>query len=341
MRLSDPRQLRRSGLPGAQAVRHRPHDPRVSVDTDPLAALAPSMEQAPASPTLPYVFVLGTGRCGSTMLEEVLCRHPDVGFISNADERLGLPASLSRWNNLIYRRFPAAVPGKRFVPSEAYALLDREVSPLLSSSFRDLDERDAGPWLSQRIQACFADRAAAQDVSTFLHKFTGWPRATFLHRALPSARFIHVVRDGRAVANSWLQMPWWRGFGGPENWQWGPLPADLASQWEDADRSFAVLAGLLWRMLMDAYDVARAALPSELWLEVRYEDITAHPEAEFRRMLDFCGLQWTEEFERGFAGQRFSASRVDAFRRDLAPAELARMTDAIAPALTARGYGLH
>lgn len=287
-----------------------------------------------------YVFVLGTGRCGSTMLEELLCRHPDVGFISNADVRLRLPASLSRWNNLIYRRFPTGAPGKRFVPSEAYALFDREVSPLLSSSFRDLDERDAGPWLSSRVRDCFADRAAAQGVSTFMHKFTGWPRARFLHRALPSARFIHVVRDGRAVANSWLQMPWWRGFGGPENWQWGPLPPELASEWENAGSSFAVLAGLLWRMLMESYDTARAALPAKSWLEVRYEDITARPVEEFQRMLDFCGLPWTLEFERGFALQRFSAARVDAYRRDLDAGELDRMTAAIAPALVARGYAV-
>jgi hypothetical protein len=284
-----------------------------------------------------YVFILGTGRCGSTMLEETLCRHPDVGFISSVDERFRLPASWARWNNLIYRRFPAAaIPHKRFVPSEAYALLDREVSPILSSPVRDLDERDCGPWLCERVRACFTRRAGDQD--TFVHKFTGWPRARFLHRALPSARFIHVVRDGRAVANSWLQVPWWRGFGGPENWQWGPLPPDLARQWEDADRSFAVLAGLLWRMLMDAYDVARDALPTESWLQVRYEDVAARPEEEFRKILDFCGLGWSEEFDRGFARQRFSVSRVDAFRRDLDPSELARMTEAIAPALTARGY---
>jgi hypothetical protein len=314
----------------------------MTVHAPPVASPVASVEEAPASfaSTRPYVFVLGTGRCGSTMLEEVLCRHPDVGFISNADDRLGLPTSLSRWNNLIYRRFPTAIPGKRFVPSEAYALLDREVSPLLSASVRDLDERDAGPWLSERVQSCFVARAAAQDATAFVHKFTGWPRARFLYHALPSARFIHVVRDGRAVANSWLQMPWWRGFGGPENWQWGPLPPELASQWEESGRSFAVLAGLLWRMLMDAYDVARAALPRESWLEVRYEDITAHPQVEFRRMLAFCGLEWTEEFERGFAQQRFSASRVDAFRRDLDANELRRMTEAIAPALKARGYAI-
>jgi hypothetical protein len=154
----------------------------------------------------------------------------------------------------------------------------------------------------------------------------------------PTARFIHVVRDGRAVANSWLQMPWWLGFGGPERWQWGPLPPALAAKWDDADRSFAVLAALLWRMLVDAYDRARAAVPEDAWLEIRYEDVTAQPHDAFAAMLRFCGLEWCDEFERGLARHRLSTSRVDAFRRDLDPAELVRMTHAIAPALEAYGY---
>jgi len=286
-----------------------------------------------------YIFLIGTGRCGSTVLAETLCRHPDVGFISNVDVRFPRLAGLARWNNAIFRHLPSGgVLHRRFVPSEAYELLDREVSPILSSPFRDLEERDAGPWLSERVATCFARRAAAQQVPTFVHKFTGWPRASFLHRAFPTARFIHIVRDGRAVANSWLQVPWWRGFGGPEHWQWGPLPPHLATEWEQADRSFVVLAGLLWRMLMEAYDVARDALPQEAWLEIRYEHLAAHPEEALREIFDFSGLKWSEGFDRGFDRGRFHASRVDAFRRDLDPGELARMTAAIAPALIARGY---
>ncbi len=291
--------------------------------------------------TPPYVFVLGTGRCGSTLTEEILCRHPDVGFISNLDDRLKLPTGATRVNSWLYRRLPAAVADNRFgklAPSEAYHTLSREVSPILSSPFRDLQARDASPWLAGRLDAFFAERAAAQHTVTFLHKFTGWPRASFLHAVFPTARFVHVVRDGRAVANSWLQMPWWLGYGGPERWQWGPLPPDLAAQWEDADRSFGVLAALLWRVLIDAFDRARAEVPDDQWLEIRYEDITAQPRDSFDTMLRFCGLEWTDEFEQGLARHRLTTSRVDAFRRDLDPAELARMTEAIAPTLEAHGY---
>lgn len=288
-----------------------------------------------------YIFVIGTGRCGSSLTEEILCRHPEVGFISNLEDRLQLPVGATRFSARLYRRLPAAIADNRLMrlaPSEAYLTLDREVSPILSSPFRDLDARDASPWLARRLEAFFAARAAAQQTDTFLHKFTGWPRASFVHKALPTARFIHVVRDGRAVANSWLQMPWWLGFGGPERWQWGPLPPDLAEIWDDADRSFAVLAALLWRLLVQAADRARAALPDDAWLEVRYEDLTAQPRDALDAMLRFCGLEWCDEFERGLARHQVSTGRVDAYRRDLDPGELARMTLACAPALEAHGY---
>jgi hypothetical protein len=288
-----------------------------------------------------FVFVLGTGRCGSTLVEEVLCRHPAVGFVSNLEDRFNFPATAGRWNGAIYRRLPAAATQKsrlRYAPSEGYHVLTREVSPLLEAPLRDLTASDVTPWLERRFGDFFAERARAQSTEAFLHKFTGWPRSGFIKRVLPSARFIHVVRDGRAVANSWLQMPWWRGFEGPDHWQWGPLPPDLAAEWESSGRSFVVLAGLLWQVLIEAFDAARAAIGAGDWLEVRYEDVAAQPRQSFARMLDFCGLPWDAAFERGFERYTFSASRSDAFRRDLDAPDVERLSRILTKSLAARGY---
>jgi hypothetical protein len=287
------------------------------------------------------IFVLGTGRCGSTLVEEILCRHPAVGFVSNLEDRYPLPPAAARWNGLLYRGLPARATQKgrlRYAPSEAYRALDRQLSPVLSTPSRDLGAADVTPWLERRLQDFFLSRAGAQGVATFTHKFTGWPRVGFLDRVFPEARFIHVVRDGRAVANSWLQMPWWLGYGGPERWQWGPLPRELAADWEASDRSFVVLAGLLWALLIDAYDRAAPALPPERWLEVRYEDVTARPRQTFSTLLDFCGLEWEDGFERGFRRHSFERSRADAFRRDLPAAEVERLTSLLANRLAAHGY---
>jgi hypothetical protein len=49
------------------------------------------------------IFVCGTGRCGSTLVTEMLARHPEVGFVSNVDDRLNLLDLAGRWNNAIFQ----------------------------------------------------------------------------------------------------------------------------------------------------------------------------------------------------------------------------------------------
>ena len=76
-------------------------------------------------------FVLGTGRCGSTLVHEIIARHPDVGFISNVEDRFPSLPVPGRFNNDVYRRVPDRFTTKgriRFAPSEAYRILAREVS---------------------------------------------------------------------------------------------------------------------------------------------------------------------------------------------------------------------
>src|SRR2546425_6914824 len=88
-----------------------------------------------------FAWVLGTGRCGSTLVHEVLARHPDVGFISNIEDRIPGLAWTSRWNGPLFQRVPDRFTTKgrlRYAPSEGYRLLEREVSSLLTAPIRDL-----------------------------------------------------------------------------------------------------------------------------------------------------------------------------------------------------------
>jgi hypothetical protein len=288
-----------------------------------------------------FVFVLGTGRCGSTLVEEILARHPDAGFLSNLEDRSPAGGLGRRWNNQIYSWVPPSRTRKgrfRFAPSEGYRVLDREVSPILSRPFRDLTAADATPWLAARMRGFFERRAQAQGRPVFLHKFTGWPRAGLLAAVFPEAKFIHVVRDGRAVANSWLQMEWWEGFNGPDHWQWGPLPAAYAKEWHREGDSFPVLAGLLWKLLIDAHDAAASSVAPSSWLEVRYEDLIASPRDAFTRMLDFSGLPADQRFSKALAEVQFDSGRSDAFRRDLGAETVATLTRTLAGHLRQRGY---
>jgi len=86
-----------------------------------------------------FGWVLGTGRCGSTLVHEVLARHPGAGFLSNVEDRVAVPGV----GRAMERRRLPPVPDRlnpkgrlRYAPSEGYRLLEREVSPLLSQPSR-------------------------------------------------------------------------------------------------------------------------------------------------------------------------------------------------------------
>jgi len=287
------------------------------------------------------VFVVGTGRCGSTLVHEVLAAHEALGFVSNVEDRLPHVNTLGRFNSTLYAtplgRFTAK--GRpRFAPSEAYRLAAREVSPVYQDSCRDLTADDVTAWLEERFRAFFERRRRAQRKPLFLHKYTGWPRLGFFHRIFPEARFIHVVRDGRAVANSWLKMPWWCGYRGPENWRWGPLPEPYRREWERGGRAFHLLAAIAWKILMEAFERAEAQLPEERCLRLRFEDIVAAPEERFTEMLAFCGLGWSPALARRLAQTSLRRDTPAAYTRDLTPAQVADMERSLDPMLRRYGY---
>jgi Sulfotransferase family len=289
-----------------------------------------------------FAFILGTGRCGSSLLHEILAQHEDVGFLSNLDDRFAIPAALGRWNGSVYRRLPVAWAEKgrpRFAPSEGYRALAREVSPILCAPVRDLDASDATPWLAGRFARFFESHARAQGRPLFLHKFTGWPRVGFIEASLPGTRYVHVIRDGRAVASSLIRMPWWQGYRGPNGWGWGPLSEADQIAWEQSGRSFPILAALEWKILMNAFADAKDSTGPERWADVRYEDLLEDPVATTKQLLEFLGLDWSPSFEARFRRFRFDAGRIDPYNSDLDASEIARMTRLLEGLLEAYGYG--
>jgi len=287
------------------------------------------------------LFVVGTGRCGSTLIHEILARHEGAGFVSNLEDRLPWLSGLGRWNNQLFAATSGAFTRKgrlRFGPSEAYRLIGREVSPIYENSCRDLTAADASPWLTSRFRLFFEGRAEAQKRSVFLHKYTGWPRIGFFAEIFPDAKFVHVVRDGRAVANSWLQMPWWGGYRGPENWLWGELPTAYEEEWRDSGRSFCRLAAIGWKILMDAFGEVETTIPPERYMRLRYEDVLEAPEVFLRRVLEFGGLPWSTQFNLALEGQRFERGRVQAFQQDLSGAQLNELEESLHLHLSMYGY---
>ena len=270
-----------------------------------------------------YLFVLGTGRCGSTLLAEILAAHPEIGWIST------LPAPFGR-----------VARGLRLEPrpSEAYPLLREKVSPMLVDPFRDLTADDAAPWLRRRLRAFFDGRAQEEGRPVFMHKFTGWPRARLLAAVFPDARFVHVLRDGRSVANSYLQVRFWQGYRGVPGWTFGDLSVEEQQAWEEASYSWPYLAGLEWKRLMAAFEASKAEIGPERWLDLRYEDLVAGPAEATRAVLQFAGLDSWPGLERRLSQLRVSEGRTDAYRDELRPEDIELLEGVLAPTLERWGY---
>jgi hypothetical protein len=270
-----------------------------------------------------YVFVLGTGRCGSTLLAEILAAHPEIGWISTLPDPLGRVARSLRFEPR---------------PSEAYALLREQVSPMLVDPFRDLTADDAMPWLERRLRTFFGRRAEAEGRPVFMHKFTGWPRARLLAAVFPEAKFVHVLRDGRSVANSYVQVRFWQGYHGVPGWTFGDLSEQEQRAWEATNYSWPYLAGLEWMRLMNAFEASRAEIGAERWLDLRYEDLVARPAEETTAVLRFAGLDRWPGLERRLETLGVSAGRTDAYRDELRPEDVRLLEDLLAPTLERWGY---
>lgn len=94
-----------------------------------------------------------------------------------------------------------------------------------------------------------------------------------LERLFPEALWVHLVRDGRDAALSFLELP--EGFAG-KTWARPQTVPQFAARW----RTEILAARRLGGHANDRY------------LELRYEDLVADPERELRRVCEHASLPW-------------------------------------------------
>jgi hypothetical protein len=282
------------------------------------------------------IIIVGTGRCGSTLLHRILAKHSQVMWLSGFSDRY---PSRPGWN----RRAVTAVShpllrpllGRRIQPSEAYGFWDKYAYGF-SEPCRDLLRTDVTVRVKQQLLAAIGAMLTPSR-NRLLIKITGWPRIGFLNEIFEDARFIHLVRDGRAVASSLLHVNFWRGWYGPQGWRAGLLSPEDQAVWESYQRSFVALAGLEWRIQMRAMEAARRDLDPQQFLEVKYEAFCQAPLESCRRILKFVDLPDSSEFERLVSATpiRDTTSR---WRDDLTPGQQALLDDLLRDDLRHYGY---
>lgn len=236
------------------------------------------------------IIIVGTGRCGSTIFHRLLAKHPETMWLSGFCDRYPARPDLNRravtatGNPLLGRLL-----GWKVQPGECYYFWDHYAYGF-AEPCRDLVRTDVTARVKQQVRAAMGGMLTPARHRLLL-KITGWPRLGYLNEIFEDARFIHLVRDGRAVAASLLHVDFWRGWYGPQGWRAGLLSPEDQALWEAYDRSFVALAGLEWRIQMRAMDAARRAVDPSRLMEIRYEDFCERPKETFREVLEFTELR--------------------------------------------------
>lgn len=208
----------------------------------------------------PPILVLGVRRSGTTLLRVMLDRHPELAV---PDESYFIPQLADRQ--------PAHVEIEAFLD-------DLRRLPTIREWEIPLDEVRArlrpGMPLGKAIGAVYETYAAIHEKHRWGDKTPMYmQRLPLLERLFPDARYVHLIRDGRDTAVSFLSMAAGivtRTWAHPKN------AREFACQW----RTEVEAARALGARVGDRY------------LEIRYEALVAEPEPELRRICELAALEF-------------------------------------------------
>lgn len=268
-------------------------------------------------------FIVGCGRSGTTLLQSVLMSHPDVA----------IPPETK-----FAAKFPAYTPALRNLSREATfrraldTVIDdqrRKGIAFDESRFRELAAAAPRTWdgLLLAVLAAFADHEGRPRVGEKSPAHT--PLVGRLSESFPHAKFIHLIRDPRAVMLSRIRA----GFTA------GALGAELPR----------------WREAADMHrDHAQRLGPSR-YLLLRYEDLVTDLAPTVKSLCDFLDLDMRDEMlnphkreAKGFNPRSkdwmqntlkpvFTGS-IDKWRTELTPTQIALVEHALRDEMARMGY---
>jgi hypothetical protein len=238
------------------------------------------------------IFLVGSVRSGTTLLRLMLDHHSELAF---------------------FHEFPYAVekvPDVGWPDLKDYHEYLLEHRIFQDSSFQ-IDRRLDYPQLMNSFLKQKRDRDHKRLVGATVH--IHFDR---LLRIWPDARFIHIVRDGRDVGRSRVELGWA-----------GNMYTGVQS-WIDAER--------LWEQV-------QGVVPASRRVELKYENLVMDAEGELTRICDFLDLSFDPAMLRYNEHSTYDKpdpKLIAQWRRKL-PAQAVRIAEArIAEMLVKRGYEL-
>ena len=232
------------------------------------------------------IFILGTGRSGTTILGIVLSMHREIGYLNE-------PKAI--WH-VIH-------PHEDIIGNYSQA----------DAKYR-LTAEDATDEMRQRAAQMFGAYLSTTRSKRLVDKYPELIfRVDFVRALFPDARFIFLVRNGWDTCQSiaaWSKRLGVQVNGEKHDW-WGvndrkwrliaeqlvetePVFAEIADEVKHVERHLD-RAAIEWTVTMQEGLRLRQALPDCIHL-VRFEDLTAEPDETLTELCNFCELPTDDTF---------------------------------------------
>lgn len=278
------------------------------------------------------IIIVGAGRSGTKMLRGILSSHPEA-------------VCFPREINYIWRHGNANFSTDELRPEHARS----EVVRYIRKRFKALSAHNDG--------ARVIEKTCANAL-----------RVDFVHKVFPEAYIIHLVRDGRAVAESarrrWKARPelgylleklrWvplsdipcyalrylryqlgrFCSYDGAES-SWGPRFADIDELVKE--KSLIEVCGLQWRACVRSADASMEHLPPAQVITVHYEDLVKNPIAVTHRVFGQVELSLVEQCQEHI-DREVRSDYVDGWRDRLTERDLSLLMPHIESELRHHGY---
>ena len=237
------------------------------------------------------VFLVGAERSGTTLLRLMLDGHPQIAWPCEFDFALDWPGGGGEWPDLI-----------DYWSSLAESRQARQTRIVIHAQL-------GFPELVRSLHEQVCSRTSKPIAGVTAHR-----HFARILRLWPDARFVYLVRDGRDVARSHVEMGWAGNV-------WA-----AATVWRETERD--------WRRLC-------ALVPAERRTEVRYEDLVRDPRGELTRICSFLDVSYAPEMLDYPARSTYEAPDprvISRWREKLSARELAWLEREIGAELRARAY---
>ena len=252
-------------------------------------------------------FLVGAGRSGTTLLYKLLCLHPGVAYISNYENRFAafpdglaagavagrLEAKLHAWFNRGGNAYFIDRPWLKKLfptPHEGESVFGACGVPLFPKPGERPDSAT-----SRRLRRRFERLRRRAHADVFLSKRTANNRRiAYLAEIFPEARYVHLVRDGREVAQSLSAVEWWDGH---TVWWDGRTPPEI----ERAGEPRLAICARNWVRELEELRTQLTVVAPERLLELRFEELLRDPMVQLERVVEFLGLEFTPRYRAAIA----------------------------------------